>query len=227
MAEITVVAETGRPIGSRSSGRLRAEGKVPGVVYGHGADPIPVAVQWRDLRHALTTDAGLNALIDLDIAGDSQLTIVKELQRHPVRRSVIHVDFLRISRDEEISVEVPIVLEGEPEAVLREDGTVDQLLHSLTITAKPGSIPNELTVDVSGLEVGDTVRVGDLALPEGVSTDVDLEDPVVVASRAVVADLPEEEAPEGEEAEGEAGEAGEGGEGGASAGGDADSGGGE
>ena len=228
MAEITVVAETGRPIGSRSSGRLRAEGKVPGVVYGHGADPVPVSVQWRDLRHALTTDAGLNALIDLDIAGDRQLTIVKELQRHPVRRSVIHVDFLRISRDEEITVEVPIVLEGEAEAVLREDGTVDQLLHTLTISAKPGSIPNELTVDVSGLEVGDTVRVGDLALPEGVSTDVDLEDPVVVASRAVAADLPEEEAPEGEEAEGEAGEGAEASaDGGESAGGDADSGGGE
>ena len=201
MAEITLTAETGRPAGSRPSGRLRAEGKVPGVVYGHGADPVPVAVQWRDLRHALTTDAGLNALIDLDIAGERQLTIVKELQRHPVRRTVIHVDFLRISRDEEISVEVPIVLEGEAEDVLRDDGTVEQVLHALTITAKPGAIPNEITIDVSGLRVGDTIRVGDLALPAGVTTDVDADESVVGAHGAVAAELPEEgvEAAEGEE----------------------------
>ncbi|SRR6266508_766433 len=208
MAEITLAAATGRPSGSRASKRLRAVGKVPGVVYGHGAEPLPVTVEWRDLRHALTTDAGLNALIDLEIAGDRQLTIVKELQRHPVRRTVIHVDFLRISRDEEISVEVPIVLQGEAEAVLREDGTVDQVMYSLTITAKPGSIPNELTIDVSALEVGDTLHVSDLSLPEGVATDVDLEEPVVVGHGPAAVELPEEEeVAEGEEAGAEGAEA--------------------
>ncbi len=203
MAEITLVAETGRPIGSRPAGRLRTSGKVPGVVYGHGAEPVSVAVDWRELRHALTTDAGMNALINLDIDGDAQLTIVKEMQRDPVRRKVLHVDFLRISRDIAITVDVPVTLTGEAEALLREDGIVEHVLHELSITAKPGAIPNEITVDISALEIGDTIRVGDLPLPAGVTTEVDPEDPVVIGASPVAEELPEEEeAEEGEAAEG-------------------------
>jgi large subunit ribosomal protein L25 len=210
MAEISLVAETGRPTGSRASNRLRAEGKVPGVVYGHGAEPVAVAVAWRELRHALTTEAGLNALIDLSIGGDTQLTIVKELQRDPVRRKVTHVDFIRISRDEAITVEVPISLEGEAEAVLREDGLVDQVMFELSITCKPGAIPNEIAIDVSGLQIGDSIRVGDLRLPEGVVTEVDADEPIVVAQAATL-EIPEEaEAEEeGAEAEAEGADAGE------------------
>jgi large subunit ribosomal protein L25 len=211
MAEIPLVAETGRPTGSRPANRLRAQGKVPGVVYGHGASPMAVAVEWRDLRHALTTDAGLNALIDLTIDGDTQLTIVKDLQRDPVKRQVTHVDFIRISRDEAITVDVPISLEGEAEAVLREDGTVDQVLFALTITSKPGSIPNEITVDVSSLEIGDSIRVGDLRLPEGVTTDVDDDETIVAAHAAELEVVEEAEEEEGEEgAEAAAGEGAEG-----------------
>jgi large subunit ribosomal protein L25 len=205
MAEITLVAQTGRPIGSRASNRARATGQVPGVVYGHGGDAVAVLVDWRQLRHALTTDAGLNALINLAIEGTRELTIVKELQRHPVRRDVVHVDFLRISRDEEISVDVPIVLTGEAEQVLKNDGVVEQVLHSLAVSAKPGDIPDELTIDVTDLEIGDTVRVGDLTLPSGVATDLDPEEPVVTA-RQVQLEVPEEPA-EAAEGEGEGGEA--------------------
>ena len=108
--EIVLPAETGRPTGSPASRRLRTEGKVPGVVYGQGGDPVAVSVEWRQLRQALTTDAGLNALINIEIDGDRQLSIVKDLQRDPVRREVVHVDFLRISRDVAIEVEVPLSL---------------------------------------------------------------------------------------------------------------------
>lgn len=209
MAEITVTAETGRPTGSRASGRLRGEGKVPGVVYGHGKEPLPVAVNWRELRHALVGEAGMNALIDLHIGSDVDLVMVKELQRHPVRRDVLHVDFLRIDRDQELTVEVPIVIQGEATEVLKADGVVDQALFHLTVTAKPGSIPNELTVDVSGLTLGDTLRVADLQLPAGVTTHVDLEEPVVATSvSSEVGELPEaaEEGAEGEAEEGAEGE---------------------
>ncbi len=105
--DVTLTAETGRPLGSRSSRRLLRDGKVPGVVYGLDQDTVAVAVEWPDLRAALTTDAGLNALITLEVDGDEDLTIVKDLQRDPVRRDVVHVDFLRVSRDVEIEVEVP------------------------------------------------------------------------------------------------------------------------
>jgi large subunit ribosomal protein L25 len=208
MAEITLAAETGRPTGSRASNRLRLEGRVPGVVYGHGADAVTVSVERRDLRHALTTEAGLNALIELDIAGRRELAMVKTLQRHPVRREVTHVDFVRVSRDEAMTVEVPVVLHGEAELVQRADGVIDQVMHSLTITAKPADIPNELAFDISALDIGDSVRVSDLTLPAGVTTEVDADEPVAMAKIEAV-ELPVEEEVEGEEAvEGEAGEAG-------------------
>lgn len=199
MAEITLKAETGRELGTGPSKRLRVEGKVPGVVYGLGADPVPVAVEWRPLREALTTDAGLNALIDLDIDGEVALTIVKELQRHPIRGNVLHIDFLRVSADAEITVEVPVILDGEAKAVLGSGGTVDQVLHALAINAKPADIPNELTLDISGLEVGATLQVSDLTLPAGVSTDVDPDEVIAIGSAAAM-----EEPAEGDEAEAEA-----------------------
>ena len=200
MAEITLPAHTGRPTGSRPSNRLRAEGKVPATVYGLGGDAVTVTVEWRELRHALTTEAGMNALINLQVDEHAaELTIVKELQRHPIKRSVLHIDFLRVSRDVAIEVEVPIVLVGEAEQVTRDGGTVDQALFHLTISAKPGSIPNELTVDISGLTIGDAVRVGDITLPEGVETEVDAEEPVVIGSAPQAEEVVE--APEGEEVE--------------------------
>jgi large subunit ribosomal protein L25 len=180
--DVTLTAETGRALGSRSSRRLLRDGKVPAVVYGLDQDTVSVAVQWPDLRAALTTDAGLNALITLSVDGQEDLTIVKDLQRDPVRREVVHVDFLRVSRDVEIEVEVPIVLEGHAEQVEREDGTVSHLLFTLAVYAKPGAIPNELTVDVTNMELHDSIRVGDLTLPSGVRTEVD-EDEVIVSAQ--------------------------------------------
>ncbi len=205
MAEIIVPAATGRTTGTRPSKRLRAEGRVPATVYGLGGDSVSVSVDWRELRGALTTDAGINALINLEIDGHaSELTIVKDLQRHPIRRSVLHVDFLRVSRDVAIEVDVPIVLRGEAEEVTRNDGVVDHLLFQLTIRAKPGSIPNEISIDISGLAINDSIRVGDLTLPEGVETDADPEEPIVIGQPPRVEEP--EPAAEGEEgaAEGEA-----------------------
>jgi large subunit ribosomal protein L25 len=217
MAEQALQAEAGRTTGSRASRRLRAEGKIPAVVYGHGIDPVSVAVARRELRAALTTEAGMNALIDLGVDGEQHLTLVRDIQRNPVRNEVTHVDFLVVRRDEVIQVDVPVVLNGVAEEVKREAGTVDQVIFELTVTATPGTIPNEFAVDISGMVIGDTVRVGDLSLPSGVTTEVDPEEPVAVAqvSRATIeADQLEAEA----EAEAEGGE-GEG-EGTVAAGGD-------
>jgi large subunit ribosomal protein L25 len=179
--DVTLTAETGRALGSRSSRRLLRDGKVPAVVYGLDQDTVPVTVEWPALRTALTTDAGLNALITLEFDGNEDLTIIKDLQRDPVRRDVVHVDFLRVDRNVEILVEVPIILEGEAEKVEREDGTVAHLLFNLSLFAKPGAIPNELIVDVSDMAVGDAIRVGDLDLPEGTRTEVDEEEVIVTA----------------------------------------------
>ncbi|MGH9183000.1 MAG: 50S ribosomal protein L25 [Acidimicrobiales bacterium] len=188
MPEVNLVAETGRSPGSRPSRRLRRAGKIPAVVYGHGRDPVSVAVPYRDLRAALTTEAGMNALIDLDVAGTRQLTIVRDVQRDPVRNDITHVDLLVVHRDEVITVDVPVVVEGEARQVTQDNGNVDQQLHALAVSATPGNIPNEIRVDISGLTIGDAIRVGDLSLPAGAATEVDDDVPVVLAqvSRAAV-----------------------------------------
>ncbi len=198
MAELTLVAEPGRATGSAASRRMRATGRVPAVVYGHGAEPQAVSVDGRDLRIALSGGAGVNQLLSLDVAGERHLALARVLQRDPVRSAVIHVDFQVVSRDEVISAEVPVNLVGEAKAVEQEKGIVEHILSSLTVRAKPGSIPDSIEVDVSGLTVGDTVRVGQLELPAGVTTDVDPDETVVVAAGAsATADASEAGAGEG------------------------------
>ncbi len=198
MAELTLVAEPGRATGSAASRRMRAAGRVPAVVYGHGAEPQAVSVDGRDLRIVLSGGAGVNQLLSLDVAGERHLALARVLQRDPVRSAVIHVDFQVVSRDEVISAEVPVNLVGEAKAVEQEKGIVEHILSSLTVRAKPGSIPDSIEVDVSGLTVGDTVRVGQLELPAGVTTDVDPDETVVVAAGAsATADASEAGAGEG------------------------------
>src|SRR3712207_4567061 len=187
-SEVPLTAEPRSAGGTRPSRRLRREGRIPAVVYGRGGDPTPVTVGYRDLRAALTTDAGLNAILNLEVGGETVLAIVKDIQRHPVRNEVAHVDFIRVSRDVAVTVEVPVVLEGESSQVVAHDGTVEQVLHTLTISAKPGSIPNEITIDVSGLDVGDSIRVGDITLPSGATTEVGAEEPIVIAQHSAVVD---------------------------------------
>jgi large subunit ribosomal protein L25 len=207
--DIVLAAETGRTTGSAASRRLRATGKIPVVMYGLGAEPAALTVDWRDLRAALTTDKGLNALITLAVGRKRTKVVVKELQRHPVRRDVLHVDLMAVDVDKPIAADVPIVLEGEATQVLREQGVVEQALNAIVVHAKPDAIPGHLALDVSDLEIGHTITVADLVLPEGVTTDADPEETIVTAKLTSLA-LAEEE--EGEEEEGEEGE-GEGEEG--------------
>ncbi len=176
----TLTAETGRTAGSRTSSRLRADGMVPAVVYGLGRDAVAITLPWPDLRRALSTEAGTNALITLDVDGQRDLTIVKDLQRHPVRRNVLHIDFLRVDPDAVVAIDVPIVLVGEAREVENRRGVVDHTLKALTVLAKPADIPSLLEVNIESMDIGDTITVSELVLPDGVTTDVDPDSPVVV-----------------------------------------------
>ena len=211
MADLVLNTEEKTTIGSRSSRRLRRDGKVPGVLYGLGQDPEIFSVDYGDLRGALTTDAGLNALIQLSVNGTNQLSILKSLQRHPVKDEVIHVDFVRIDPNQELAVEVPIVLEGVAKKVTDQNGMVDQTMFSLSVLSLPDSIPNELTANVSELEINDAIRVSDVVLPEGVRTEVDPEEAIAVGTvtRSTMESMAAEEATEiegDEEMEGETSE---------------------
>ncbi|MGH9306508.1 MAG: 50S ribosomal protein L25 [Acidimicrobiales bacterium] len=173
MPEISLVAETGRTVGSAPARRLRAGARIPAVVYGHGQDPIAVDVDARALRSALTTEAGLNALLNIQVGSDSHLALAREIQRHPVKGTVMHVDFLIVRRDEVISAEVSLNVVGEALQVHRSNGVVDQQLFNLTIRAVPSAIPASIEVDITDLEVGAAIRVSDIVLPPGVETEVD------------------------------------------------------
>ncbi|MFW2383079.1 MAG: 50S ribosomal protein L25 [Acidimicrobiales bacterium] len=212
MEQTVVKALTTRELGSANSRRLRREGNLPGVLYGLGRDPVNVQVVYHELRDALKTEAGLNTVFRLQVEGNDDLVMVKEIQRHPVQRTPIHVDFLRIDAKQFISVDVPINMVGEAEETNVAGLLIDQILFSLTVECSPTAIPDSLDADVSILTADRNVVVSDIKLPAGVTTLVDGDDPVVstVVPRAAIE---EEEATEGEEgaevAEGEAGEGAE------------------
>ena len=211
MADLVLNTENKLTTGSRSSRRLRKAGKVPGVLYGLGQDPEIFSVEYGELREALTTEAGLNALVQLNINGSNQLTILKTLQRHPVKDEVTHVDFVRVDPKQELEVEVPIILEGIAKNVTDQNGMVDQTMFSLTVLSLPESIPNELTADISELEINDAIRVSDIALPQGVRTEVEPEEAIAVGTvtRSTMESMAAEEASEADadgELEGETSE---------------------
>jgi len=208
MADLVLDTEEKSELGSRSSRRLRRSGRVPGVLYGLGEDPQVFSVDYGELRGALTTDAGLNALIQINVGGASQLSILKTLQRHPVKDEVIHVDFVRVDPSQELAVEVRLILVGDAKKVTDADGMVDQTMFSLSVLSLPQAIPNELSVDISDLEISDSVRVEDIQLPEGVRTEVDLEETVAVGTvtRSTMESMAAEEAADLELEEGEGSE---------------------
>jgi large subunit ribosomal protein L25 len=200
MADVTLAAEVGRPAGSRATRRLRREGKIPGVIYGHGTDPVSVAVQARELRVALNGEAGANQLLSLDTGSETYLALARDMQRHPIAQTVTHVDFQIVGRDEIITAEVPVTLTGEALEVQHGDGLVDQQMFTLLIKARPSDIPTSIEVDISALTIGDQLRVSDIALPNGVSTDVDPETAIAIGQPPRVVTLEAE----GEGVEGEA-----------------------
>ena len=150
MASTVLVANTGRPTGSSAARRMRHDDVIPAVLYGHGMTPLSVAVGRRDLRLALSGAAGSNTVLDLTVDGTVYPAIVKDMQRHPVKRNVTHVDFIQVNLDEEITVSVPLRLEGEATAVSNGGGLVDPAVDSIEVTTTPRSIPDEFVVDVSG-----------------------------------------------------------------------------
>jgi large subunit ribosomal protein L25 len=199
MSEIKLIAHAGRELGTRPSRRLRAESRIPGVIYGLGRPSVTVSVDRRDVRLALSTDAGLNALLDLEVDGSTELAVVKEVQRHPVRREVIHIDFLRVDRDAAIEVDIPIHVEGEATRVTQENGIAEQRLMAVTVKVKPAEIPDSITVDISDMTLDRTITVAELDLPAGVEV-VTPGDQAVVSAELTRAALVAESGEEGEEA---------------------------
>lgn len=210
MAEVALNADVREGRGKNAARKLRAQGKVPATMYGRGTDAVALAVDARSLQHTLSTDAGVNVLIDLQVDGASHLTLAREVARNPVRGDILHVDFLKIAHDQVITVDVPIHLEGDSPGV-KEGGVLEHHLWQLAVECLPTNVPERMNVDISSLGIGDTVRVAHVTVPEGVTI---LTDPDEILLTCVVPQLRleaelEEAAPEAAAAEGEAAPAAE------------------
>jgi large subunit ribosomal protein L25 len=210
MSEARLTAELRRESGKGPAGRFRREGLLPAVVYGLGENAQPVTVNARELQHILTGGAGANTLITLKVDGSEQLALPREIQRDPVRGSLLHVDFVRVRADQTVTADVPLHLTGDAEGV-GMGGILEQALFTLTIEALPRDIPNAIEGDVSALNIGDQLRVRELTMPAGVVTQVDAEELVAQVVAPRVAEEVEEGAVEGAEGEAAEGAAAEGG----------------
>jgi large subunit ribosomal protein L25 len=188
MAEVRLKANRRGDAGKGSARRTRAAGRVPGVVYGRGMDPIAISVDRREFVTALLSDSGMNTLLDLEIEGDTTLALTKELQRDPVRGTLLHADFVKIDRTVEVEVEVPVHIVGEAPGA-KEGGVLEHPLFTVHVRSLPGDVPESIDADVSGLAMGDSLRVSDLA--EGRAFTI-LDDPETVVA-SVVAPISEEE----------------------------------
>jgi large subunit ribosomal protein L25 len=203
--------------GSSESRRLRKQGLIPGVLYGRGNDPRPFCVPERELRRALTGDAGLHAILDVTLDGDSaRPSILKSYQQDPVRGTLTHIDLQEVRLDQPIQARVVIELIGEPVGVT-EGGVLSQVNREITVEALPLEIPEHIDFDVRGMAIGDTLRLADLPQQEGVTFLDDPEETVlatvtmptrfvepepeeVEGEELEEGELPEGEVPEGEEA---------------------------
>jgi large subunit ribosomal protein L25 len=211
---LTVELREGR--GKGVARKLRASGRIPGVLYGRAKPSVAVSLDPALLERAIQkSEAGINTLFDLQVKGGEKLggkvVLVKELQREPVGGRLLHADLYEVDLAQTIEVEVPIHLVGEAEGVSMEGGILDHSLRDLAVECLPGAIPDEIQVDVSALSIGDSLHVRDIALPEGVSLreDLDLSVVSVVAPRKEEEVVPEAAEAAEEAAEGEAPEEGE------------------
>ena len=176
----TLRLTSGRAEGSAAARRLRRQESIPAVLYGQGMSPVSVAVERSALRLALSGPAGVNTILTLEVDGNSYPAVVKDMQRHPVRRTVAHVDFMRIDLSEELTVSVPVHLVGNAKAVLSEGGLVDAAADTLEIVTTPANMPSEIAVDVSNMQMGDVIRLSEITMPPGCRAAGDPEMPVVI-----------------------------------------------
>ncbi len=191
MAIVSFSATARNEVGKGAARTLRSKGQVPAVIYGHGRDPQPLALNARDLDKMLGHIQAESTVIEVTVGGATAKTLIREIQRHPIKRQILHVDFQALVAGEKVTVNIPIVLTGIPEGVRLGGGVLDQTLREIEIEVDPANIPDHIEYDVTNLVIGDSVHISDLKVPEGVEV---LDDPetsvaVVAAPRAVIEEV--------------------------------------
>ena len=192
MATASLSAETRTETGKGVARKLRAAGRVPGVVYGHAREPQALSLPARELEKLLGSIAAGSTVIELTLGKATTKTLIREIQRHPFKKQILHVDFLELVAGEKVIVDIPLVFVGVPEGVRLSGALLEQIVHSVEVNVDPSSIPNHIDVDVTHLAMGHSLHVRDLKLPEGVEvlTDEDATICAVIAPRAVLEETP-------------------------------------
>ena len=195
MATASLTAETRTDTGKGVARKLRAAGRVPGVVYGHGREPQSLSLVARDLDKLLSHIAAGSTVIELTLGTGTTKTLIREIQRHPFKKQILHIDFMELVAGEKVIVDLPLVFVGVPEGVRLSGALLEQILHSIEVRVDPSSIPNHIDVDVTHLAMGHSLHIRDLQLPAGleVLSDEDATICAVIAPRAVVEATPEGE----------------------------------
>jgi large subunit ribosomal protein L25 len=188
MASASLSAEARTETGKGVARKLRAAGRIPGVVYGHGREAQALSLNARELDKLLSTIAAGSTVVELSIGNATTNTLIREVQRHPFKKQILHVDFMELVAGEKVIVDVPLVVVGVPEGVRTGGGLLEQMLHSIEVNVDPSSIPNHIDVDVSQLVMGQSVHIRDLNLPASIEvlSDEDATICAVIAPRAVV-----------------------------------------
>ncbi len=192
MATAQISATPRTTAGKGAARSLRRDGNVPAIIYGHARQPQSLTVSARDLQRLLDTFSAESTVIEIDIAGSTSRTLIKEIQRHPFKRHVLHVDFQELVAGEKVTVSVPIVITGTSDGVRNSGGVLNQVMTELEIHVDPANIPNHFELDVTAMVIGTSRHVRDLVVPDGVEILADAGETVVVVSapRVVAEDTP-------------------------------------
>jgi len=149
--------------------KLRQAGQVPGIIYGHGRDPQPLAVNSREVERLLGSISAGSTVIELTLGGSTARTLIREIQRHPFKRNILHIDFQELVAGEKVTVSVPLHFSGTAEGVRNSGGILEETMHQVHVRVDPSMIPDHIDVDVTPLTIGHSFHIRDLKLPEGIT----------------------------------------------------------
>jgi large subunit ribosomal protein L25 len=188
MPSVQLAATPRTGTGKGAARTMRRTGTVPGIIYGHARAPQMLSLDNHELDRLLGRISAENTVVELVVDGRTSRTLIREIQRHPFRRQILHVDFQELVAGEKVTVRIPIVLVGTAVGVRVDGGVLDQTLRDLEIEVDPINIPNHIEVDVNEVVIGQSIHVRDLVLPPGVEslTDMDTTICVCAAPRAVI-----------------------------------------
>jgi large subunit ribosomal protein L25 len=192
MATVSLGAKARSTVGTGNARKLRQNGEVPAVIYGHSREAQSLSLNARELEKLLAQIAGTSTVVELTMDGKMARTLIREVQRHPFKKQIVHVDFQELVAGEKVTLRVPLRFLGTPIGVRENGGILEETMHQISLRVDPASIPDHIDVDVTAIAIGHSVHIRDLKLPEGAEIMDDEDAPVAIVSapRAVVEETP-------------------------------------